>query len=55
MKKGDIKRGREGSRKESGLEKEKRLEGITLLPADSGSNFALRNSGNGRIKDEIKL
>jgi len=31
------------------------MEGITLLPADSGLNFTLRNSGNGRIKDEIKL
>jgi len=39
MKKGDIKRGGEGSQGKSGPEKEKRLNGITLLPA--GFRFKL--------------
>jgi len=52
-----------GDKREAGREagvraarrKEKSWTGITLLPANSGSNFTFRNSGNGRIKDEIKL
>jgi len=54
MKKGDEREaGREAGAR-TARRKEKSWTGITLLPADSGSNFALRNSGNGSFGDEIK-
>jgi len=55
MKKGDKREAEREAGIRAALKKEERLKGITLLPAGSGSNFALSNPEDGRFKDEIKF
>jgi len=55
MKKSDDREAGREARVRAARRKKRGWKGITSLPADSGSNFTLRNSGNGRINDEIKL